>query len=87
MTMSDTKDWTWVLERACDECGFDSAAVDLPDVGAAIRANARAWQVVLAGPDPSRGRHGACTEGLLEVLRGRHSADPDRQHSLSDRDV
>ena len=56
MTMSDTKDWTWVLERACDECGFDSAAVDLPDVGAAIRANARAWQVVLAGPDPSRRR-------------------------------
>ncbi len=20
----DTKDWTWVLERACPECGFDA---------------------------------------------------------------
>ena len=22
----DTKDWTWVLERTCPECGFDPAA-------------------------------------------------------------
>jgi len=21
--MPDTKDWTWVLRRACPECGFD----------------------------------------------------------------
>jgi hypothetical protein len=25
----DTKDWTWVLERACPECGFDPAAQGL----------------------------------------------------------
>ena len=24
----DTKDWTWVLERPCPECGFDAAAFD-----------------------------------------------------------
>ena len=24
----DTKDWTWVLERPCPECGFDAARVD-----------------------------------------------------------
>src|SRR4051794_791858 len=23
----DTKDWTWVLDRPCPECGFDPAAV------------------------------------------------------------
>ena len=23
----DTKDWTWVLERPCPECGFDPATV------------------------------------------------------------
>ena len=25
----DTKDWTWVLERPCPECGFDPAAQGL----------------------------------------------------------
>ncbi|PVG82055.1 methyltransferase type 12 [Nocardioides gansuensis] len=28
----DTKDWTWVLERPCPECGFDAAAVGVADV-------------------------------------------------------
>ena len=23
----DTKDWTWVLDRPCPECGFDPARV------------------------------------------------------------
>ena len=42
----DTKDWTWVLERRCEECGYDAAAVTTSDVAGAIRANAAAWQVV-----------------------------------------
>ncbi|CAN5375805.1 hypothetical protein BH09ACT12_BH09ACT12_30670 [soil metagenome] len=50
MVKSDTKDWTWVLQRPCDECGYDAAAVDLPDVGPGLRANAEAWLVVLGGP-------------------------------------
>jgi hypothetical protein len=24
---ADDKDWTWVLERACPECGFDAASI------------------------------------------------------------
>lgn len=28
----DDKDWTWVLERPCPECGFDTAAIDGVDV-------------------------------------------------------
>ena len=28
----DTKDWTWVLERPCPECGFDAAAQSLADL-------------------------------------------------------
>ena len=28
----DTKDWTWVLERPCPECGFDTAAQSLSDL-------------------------------------------------------
>jgi hypothetical protein len=47
----DDKDWTWVLERPCPECGFDTRTVDVTTVGDRIRANASAWQRVLAAPD------------------------------------
>jgi hypothetical protein len=43
----DTKDWTWVLERPCPECGFDTATVVLDQVPEMVRANAAAWRVVL----------------------------------------
>ena len=46
----DTKDWTWVLEEACGECGFDAAGVGVPDVAAEVRRNARLWPVVLEAP-------------------------------------
>lgn len=46
----DTKDWTWVLERPCPECGFDAAAVTRDELGTAIRENAAAWPPVLGGP-------------------------------------
>lgn len=29
----DTKDWTWVLERPCTQCGFDSAGLTPSEVG------------------------------------------------------
>ena len=47
----DTKDWTWVLERPCPECGFDTRTVDRDDVPRLLRANAAAWPAVLARPD------------------------------------
>jgi hypothetical protein len=43
----DTKDWTWVLERPCGECGFDSGDYARDDVAAVIRANAAEWQSLL----------------------------------------
>jgi hypothetical protein len=43
----DTKDWTWVLGRACPECGFDTSSFGLADLPAMIRANAAAWQEAL----------------------------------------
>jgi SAM-dependent methyltransferase len=46
----DTKDWTWVLERPCPECGFEAARVDPADLGPAIRDNAAGWRAVLAQP-------------------------------------
>ena len=47
----DTKDWTWVLERPCDECGFDASTVAVADVAGLVRRNAVAWRDVLAGDD------------------------------------
>lgn len=46
----DTKDWTWVLERPCPECGFDASMLDALEVGERIRENALAWRPLLAHP-------------------------------------
>jgi hypothetical protein len=56
----DTKDWTWVLERPCPECGFDARAVRRVEVKNRVSANASAWRRVLEAadvavrPDPGR---------------------------------
>jgi DinB superfamily len=46
----DSKDWTWVLERSCPECGFDATAIAAADVGRMLRDNAAEWPLVLARP-------------------------------------
>jgi hypothetical protein len=46
----DDKDWTWVLERRCPECGFDASSCAPASVPGLLRANAGAWGRVLAGP-------------------------------------
>ncbi|MCU1442549.1 MAG: Methyltransferase type 12 [Cryobacterium sp.] len=47
----DTKDWTWVLERRCPECGFAVANVDFDDIPGILTDVASKWPVVLARPD------------------------------------
>ncbi|MFH9351488.1 DinB family protein [Kitasatospora sp. NPDC017646] len=47
----DTKDWTWVLERSCPDCGLDTPAVAATDVAGMLRDNARSWLAVLAGDE------------------------------------
>jgi hypothetical protein len=47
----DTKDWTWVLERPCVQCGFDASAFVEADVPRLLRENAAAWPVVLRRAD------------------------------------
>jgi hypothetical protein len=47
----DTKDWTWVIERPCDECGYDASAITPTQVADLIRENAAAWPAVLARPN------------------------------------
>jgi hypothetical protein len=39
----DIKDWTWVLERPCDECGFDSGDYSREDIAGVIRTSATEW--------------------------------------------
>lgn len=56
----ETKDWTWVLDRACPECGLDTRALRPEDVPVLLRDNAAAWVDVLTTlPDPARRPHPA----------------------------
>jgi len=47
----DDKDWTWVLEKPCPDCGFDAAQLDGSDIGGVVRDAARRWQLALGGSD------------------------------------
>jgi DinB family protein len=47
----DTKDWTWVLDRPCPECGFDARRFPRDEVGAMVRDLVPRWERVLKGPD------------------------------------
>lgn len=46
----DTKDWTWVLERKCQECGFEASAFSREQVGEMVRANSAQWRQLLSLP-------------------------------------
>jgi hypothetical protein len=49
--VADAKDWTWVLERPCPECGLDTRTVSGPEVPQLLRQNASTWsQLLLARP-------------------------------------
>ncbi|MET1132246.1 MAG: DinB family protein [Aeromicrobium sp.] len=61
----DTKDWTWVLERACEECGFDPAAVDPPRAGEEVAAMVPRWRAALERDDV-RERPDDATWSVLE---------------------
>jgi hypothetical protein len=46
---ADTKDWTWVLDRPCAECGFDASSVGPSEVAELLRAaTAALGEAVLA---------------------------------------
>ena len=44
----DDKDWTFVLDRICPECGFLAADIDTRDLAALVHAAAAPWASVLA---------------------------------------
>ena len=56
----DDKNWTWVLEQTCGDCGFDAKSFDATTTGTAVRDQAVRWQGVLSRADVrNRPRPGA----------------------------
>jgi hypothetical protein len=43
----DDKNWTWVIEQPCNDCGYDPAAIDIGALGDHLRANVEQWPPLL----------------------------------------
>lgn len=61
----DTKDWTWVLERPCGECGFDARDFPRETFVRTIREVAAKWTPILWRSDV-RARPSESTWSVLE---------------------
>jgi DinB superfamily len=46
----ESKNWTWVLERPCEECGFDTTDFAPDAIGRLSRESAAPWPAMLASP-------------------------------------
>jgi hypothetical protein len=68
----DTKDWTWVLDQPCPECGFAAPDVDPTALGATVRALAPRWVGALGRSD-ARDRPAPSVWSVLEY--GAHVRD------------
>ena len=80
----DTKDWTWVLDRPCPECGFAAGDVPVGGLPPALLENAAAWVDALAGPDV-RTRSSPDVWSVLEYachVRDVHRVFAGRVHQL-----
>jgi hypothetical protein len=76
----DTKDWTWVLNEVCPECGFDPHRNTGADIPALVTDAVARWAVVLTRPDvlerPSPDRwspleYGCHTRDVLDTFAER----------------
>ena len=47
----DDKDWTWVLDELCQECGFEAAFMDLADLPEYTRVVVAAFVTAVLRPD------------------------------------
>ncbi|MFC4127041.1 DinB family protein [Nocardia rhizosphaerae] len=65
MIAPDTKNWTWVLERPCAECGFDAEAVTYAQIPERAVDSATRLGAALARPD-ARTRPDEATWSPLE---------------------
>jgi hypothetical protein len=58
----DTKNWTWVLESECPECGFDASRVDAHDVPELTRRTVATWSAL---------EYGAHVRDVFHTMAGR----------------
>lgn len=49
----DTKNWTWVLQRRCDACGFDASSLPFREIPGLVVDNVGRWPAALELSDPS----------------------------------
>jgi hypothetical protein len=47
----DTKDWTWVIHKACPDCGWDPESVDREQFADKLHETTRGWYPKLADAD------------------------------------
>ncbi|MBI5087969.1 MAG: DinB family protein [Actinobacteria bacterium] len=47
----DDKNWTWVLEQTCPDCGFDGRRVARDDVASLLHENVDEWPALLGRAD------------------------------------
>jgi hypothetical protein len=66
MIAPDTKNWTWVLTRACPECGFDASTCQATEVADLVRKNSQAWRRLLEAGAIRPGRPDESTWSTLE---------------------
>ena len=54
MITPDDKNWTWVIERPCADCGFVAGEFDVTRTGEAVRDLGQRWAKVLGRVDVSQ---------------------------------
>jgi hypothetical protein len=84
----DDKDWTWVLDRPCPQCGVDAGSLTLEQIPDLLRENAQAWLEVLARDDVAS-RRDAGTWSPLEYachVRDVHRVFDERLALMLDQD-
>ena len=90
--MSDGRDWTFVIDGLCPECGYDGSKVAAPDVAARLRAAAATYRSLLQRGDAVTRRpspeawsaleygchvRDVCSKGIERVTRMIRESDPE----------
>jgi hypothetical protein len=84
----DDKDWTWVLNQTCPDCGFDASALAREAIPAEVTATIARWQSALQRPDAVV-RPDPTTWSVLEYachIRDVHTIFAQRARLILDRD-
>lgn len=60
----ETKNWTWVLERTCEECGFDTRSFPREDLAGLLRTSLEPWPGLMADPRARTRPNAQCWSAL-----------------------